>query len=154
MASADAESISQDNTSNKSNKNTELITFDNVPWPVRPSVGINYNFVVLMYTVGSIIAAFFYLLEKQVLDPLLVEQDISDNNNILQSNDNDIKDTEIEGDEGGDDINSWKEFARGMAGMYVIFVPFIPCLIWSFVVRYYWLKETNNNSITRGKKDN
>ena len=154
MASADAESISQDNTSSKSNKNTELITFDNVPWPVRPSVGINYNFVVLMYTVGSIIAVFFYLLEKQVLDPLLVEQDTSDNNNTLQSNDNDIKDTEIEGDEGGDDINSWKEFARGMAGMYVIFVPFIPCLIWSFVVRYYWLKETNNNSITRGKKDN
>ena len=152
---ASAESISQvDTSSNKSNKNTELITFDNVPWPVRPSVGINYNFVVLMYTVGSIIAVFFYLLEKQVLDPLLVEQDISDNNNTLQSNDNDIKDTEIEGDEGGDDINSWKEFARGMAGMYVIFVPFIPCLIWSFVVRYYWLKETNNNSITRGKKDN
>ena len=154
MASADAESISQDNTSSKSNKNTELITFDNVPWPVRPSVGINYNFVVLMYTVGSIIAVFFYLLEKQVLDPLLVEEDSSDNNDTLQSNDNDIKDTEIEGDEGGDDINSWKEFARGMAGMYVIFVPFIPCLIWSFVVRYYWLKETNNNSITRGKKDN
>jgi len=143
-------SVSQDNTSNKSNnKNTE-ITFDNVPWPVRPSVGINYNFVVLMYTVGSIIAVFFYLLEKQVLDPLLVEHS-SDNNNTLQSND--IKDSEIEGDEGGEDANPWKEFARGMAGMYVIFVPFIPCLIWSFVVRYYWLKETNNNT-TREKKDN
>jgi len=144
-------SVSQDNTSNKSNnKNTE-ITFDNVPWPVRPSVGINYNFVVLMYTVGSIIAVFFYLLEKQVLDPLLVEHS-SDNNNTLQSND--IKDSEIEGEEGGEDAaNPWKEFARGMAGMYVIFVPFIPCLIWSFVVRYYWLKETNNNT-TREKKDN
>jgi len=142
-----AESISKDDTSNKSN---ELITFDNVPWPVRPSVGINYNFVVLMYTVGSIIAAFFYLLEKQVLDPLL-EEGSSDNNNTLQSND--IKESEIKGEEGGEDTNPWKEFARGMAGMYVIFAPFIPCLIWSFVVRYYWLKETDNNT-TRGKKDN
>ena len=151
MASAESISISQDDASNKSNT-IELITFNNVPWPVRPSVGINYNFVVLMYTVGSIIAVFFYLLEKQVLDPLLVEGSSSDNNNTLQSND--IKDSEIKGEEGGEDANPWKEFARGMAGMYVIFVPFIPCLIWSFVVRYYWLKETNNNSITRGKKDN
>ena len=141
-------SVSQDDTSNKSNN--ILITFDNVPWPVRPSVGINYNFVVLMYTAGSIIAVFFYLLEKQVLDPLLEEYSSDDNNNTLS---NDIKDSEIK-EEGGEDTNPWKEFARGMAGMYVIFVPFIPCLIWSFVVRYYWLKETNNNSITRGKKDN
>ena len=151
MAMASAESISKDDTSNKSN-NIELLSFDNVPWPVRPSVGINYNFVVLMYTAGSIIAAFFYLLEKQVLDSLLVEEYSSDNNNNTLSND--IKDSEIDGGEGGEDTNPWKEFARGMAGMYVIFVPFIPCLIWSFVVRYYWLKETNNNSITRGKKDN
>jgi len=143
-------SVSQDDASNKSN-NTELLTFDNVPWPVRPSVGINYNFVVLIYTVGSIIAAFFYLLEKQVLDPLLEEDDTINNNDTLS---NDIKDSEIKGEEGGEDANPWKEFARGMAGMYVIFVPFIPCLIWSFVVRYYWLKETDNNSITRGKKDN
>ena len=51
-------------------------------------------------------------------------------------------------EEGGD---AWKEFAKGMEGMYFIFVPFIPCLLWGLVVRYYWLKETK---VSQEKKAN
>ena len=140
-------STNADNITTKHSTNT-LTTFDNVPWPVRPSRGINYDFVAMMYLAGSGIAIFFLLLEKQILAPLLLEDENNDNsgNNISS-----FEDTIEEGTEDGEDINPWKEFAKGMEGMYVIFIPFIPCLLWSLVVRYYWLKETDIES--RKKKD-
>ena len=135
-------------TTTKHTTNT-VTTFNNVPWPVRPSQGINYNFVAMMYLAGSGIAIFFLLLEKQILAPLLLE----DENNNNSGNNVSLEDEAVVEDEteDGDDINPWKEFAKGMEGMYVIFIPFIPCLLWSLVVRYYWLKETNIES--RKKKD-
>eukprot|EP00584_Thalassiosira_punctigera_P000738 CAMPEP_0172532218 /NCGR_PEP_ID=MMETSP1067-20121228/5352_1 /TAXON_ID=265564 ORGANISM="Thalassiosira punctigera, Strain Tpunct2005C2" /NCGR_SAMPLE_ID=MMETSP1067 /ASSEMBLY_ACC=CAM_ASM_000444 /LENGTH=141 /DNA_ID=CAMNT_0013316705 /DNA_START=162 /DNA_END=584 /DNA_ORIENTATION=+ len=109
-------------------------SFRNVPWPVRPSLGINYNFVSIMYLVGSSMALLFYALEKQVLAPLLVEgEDTNDENALIASNES--ADGGANDEEGGD---AWKEFAKGMEGMYFIFVPFIPCLAWSLIVRYYW----------------
>ena len=122
---------------------SETIPFSNVPWPVRPSPGINYNFVASMYLAGSAIALFFYTLEKQILAPLLVEDDEQSNDN------NTLSETDDTTQEGGD---VWKEFAKGMEGMHFIFVPFIPCLLWSLIVRYYWLKETNIASTE--KKEN
>ena len=150
--------VSSENTKSSSNASDNIITkhstntlttFDNVPWPVRPSQGINYDFVAMMYLAGSGIAIFFLLLEKQILSPLLLEDE---NNNNSGNNTSSLEDDVVEEEsEVGEDINPWKEFAKGMEGMYVIFIPFIPCLLWSLVVRYYWLKETDIES--RKKKD-
>jgi len=123
-------------------------SYRNIPWPVRPSPGINYNFVAMMYLAGSAFAALFYALEKYIFPSLL--GDSGQDNNTTSSreinndngDDNDVKD-------GGD---AWKEFANGMEGMYLIFIPFIPCLLWSLIVRHYWLKETSGAS--KEKKEN
>eukprot|EP00580_Thalassiosira_gravida_P002092 CAMPEP_0201610462 /NCGR_PEP_ID=MMETSP0492-20130828/16950_1 /ASSEMBLY_ACC=CAM_ASM_000837 /TAXON_ID=420259 /ORGANISM="Thalassiosira gravida, Strain GMp14c1" /LENGTH=150 /DNA_ID=CAMNT_0048076293 /DNA_START=58 /DNA_END=510 /DNA_ORIENTATION=+ len=126
----------------------EISLFNNVPWPVRPSPGINYNFVAIMYIAGSSLAILFYTLEKVILAPLLEKQDSNDENSLVGSNESIHVGGNDDTEEGGD---QWKEFAKGMEGMYFIFVPFIPCLLWSLIVRYYWLKET---TVSHEKKDN
>mmetsp|Transcript_29614 Transcript_29614/g.61820 ORF Transcript_29614/g.61820 Transcript_29614/m.61820 type:complete len:151 (-) Transcript_29614:1062-1514(-) len=126
----------------------EISLFNNVPWPVRPSPGINYNFVAIMYIAGSSLALLFYTLEKVILAPLLEEQDSDDENSLVGSNESINVGENDDTEEGGD---AWEEFAKGMEGMYFIFVPFIPCLLWSLIVRYYWLKET---TVSHEKKDN
>jgi hypothetical protein len=115
--------------------------FSHVPWPVRPRDGINYDFVSTLYLIGSALALSFYLLETKVLAPLLVENDVHATTNIESGTDGND----------GEDGNAWKEFANGMQGMYFIFLPFAPCLLWSLVVRYFWMKETEN--ISHDKKD-
>eukprot|EP00581_Thalassiosira_minuscula_P007252 CAMPEP_0183711044 /NCGR_PEP_ID=MMETSP0737-20130205/6642_1 /TAXON_ID=385413 /ORGANISM="Thalassiosira miniscula, Strain CCMP1093" /LENGTH=147 /DNA_ID=CAMNT_0025939449 /DNA_START=189 /DNA_END=632 /DNA_ORIENTATION=- len=118
-------------------------TFSNVPWPVRPSPGINYNFVSIMYVAGSSLALLFYTLETQMAS-LLEEKGDTEENSLDQSNQTGATDDTEEG------VDPWKEFAKGMEGMYFIFLPFVPCLLWSLIVRYYWLKGT---AVSREKKD-
>jgi hypothetical protein len=116
---------------NDSTKNAP--DFSNVPWPVRPRDGINYDFVSTLYLIGSALALSFYLLETKILAPLLVE-------NVVDATTNNESDS-----------TSVHEFANGMQGMYFIFLPFAPCLLWSLVVRYFWMKETKK--ISHDKKD-
>ena len=132
-------------------KNTQESDFNNVPWPIRPSPGINYNFVVIMYITGSAIAIFFYLLEKQVLSKLLLEEEVDNYDSSSNGISNNTQSDSIESTEGSnDDTNPWHEFAKGMQGMYVIFIPFIPCMLWSLVVRHVWLK--NETQVASRKK--
>ena len=149
----DAPSISDEPSTQK---NTQESDFNNVPWPIRPSPGINYNFVVIMYITGSAIAIFFYLLEKQVLSKLLLEEEVDNHDSSMNSVDdtrNNTQSDSIESTEGSnDDTNPWHEFAKGMQGMYVIFIPFIPCMLWSLVVRHVWLKRETQVA-SRKKKD-
>mmetsp|Transcript_32454 Transcript_32454/g.58664 ORF Transcript_32454/g.58664 Transcript_32454/m.58664 type:complete len:151 (-) Transcript_32454:1075-1527(-) len=142
-----------DNTSSSTIQPTAEIaesspSFSNVPWPVRPSPGINYDFVSIMYLAGSSLALLFYTLEKYILAPLLEEEGDNEDNFLNESNETSDVGSNDDTEEGGD---AWKEFAKGMEGMYFIFVPFIPCLLWGLVVRYYWLKETR---VSREKKAN
>lgn len=135
----------------KTTASTDVVdkSFNNVPWPVRPSPGINYNFVTIMYLSGSAIALLFYTLETQMLrSPSETDENDIDISLTNQSVD-DVTGGEGNGDEEG--VNPWAEFAKGLEGMHLIFVPFIPCLLWSLIVRYYWLKETK---ISREKKGN
>ena len=118
--------------------------FDKVPWLVRPSPGINYDFVAMMYLSGSALAILFFLLERQLLTPLLADDDQLANSTYASAGESD--------DVEGDGVDAWKEFARGVQGMHFIFDPFIPCLFWSLIVRYYWLKETK--SVLQDKKEN
>ncbi len=87
----------------------------------------------MMYLAGSGFAVLFYALEKLIFP------------SIMGANDDQINDktTSVESSNaGGIDNDAWKEFAHSLEGMFLIFIPFIPCLFWSFIVRYYWLKET------------
>lgn len=77
---------------------------------------------------------------------------------LVENNDDDVATTANASDSttgtenSGEDGNAWKEFANGMQGMYFIFAPFVPCLLWSLIVRYFWMKETKKTSLD--KKDN
>jgi hypothetical protein len=123
--------------------------FAKVPWLVRPSPGINYNFVVYMYLAGSVLALLLFLLEKQILEPLLLA-DENDNHNITTNHTSTNDSDDAESEDGGGD--AWKEFAKGMQGMHFIFDPFVPCLFWSLIVRYHWLKKTTSEC--QEKKEN
>ncbi|KAL9181585.1 hypothetical protein ACHAXT_010390 [Thalassiosira profunda] len=123
---------------------SESTPFAGVPWPIRPSPGINYNFVSLMYLAGSALALLFLALETQVLAPLIVESEVG--GDAPGSN---ASVGAGEG-EGAAEESPWKEFAKGMEGMHLIFLPFLPCLLWSLAVRHFWLREV----ASREKKDN
>ena len=150
-SSQDAPSISDEPSTQK---NTQESDFNNVPWPIRPSPGINYNFVVIMYITGSAIAILFYLLEKQVLSKLLLEEEVDNHDSSSNGIRNNTQSDSIESTEGSnDDTNPWHEFAKGMQGMYVIFIPFIPCMLWALIVRHVWLKKETQVTSSRKKKD-
>jgi len=94
-------------------------------WITAPSPDINYNFVSLMYGGGSALAVCLFVLEK-VLFGYYGDAGAGGNG---------------EGDAGGNEEGALHEFTRQLEGLYLIFVPFFPCLLWSLVVRRRWLKE-------------
>ena len=52
---------------------------------------------------------------------------------------------------GGDsEEGALHEFTRQLEGLYLVFVPFFPCLLWSLAVRARWLKE---NGVQKDKKE-
>ena len=52
---------------------------------------------------------------------------------------------------GGDgEEGALHEFTRQLEGLYLVFVPFFPCLLWSLAVRARWLKE---NAVQKDKKE-
>ena len=91
------------------------------PYLVRPKEGINYNFVSSIYLGGSIIALSFYLLETLLLHSYLEDP------------------STVQGRESESEDGPLEELSRGLVGMYLIFVPFFPCFVWSCVVRHFWL---------------
>ncbi len=156
-------SLSNAVNNNDNTSKTEEPNFTHVPWPIRPSPGINYDFVSTLYFIGCTLALSFYILETQILAPLLLNSNSGgDDNNatdltvdtattISNESDGSGSSEESSGDEG----NAWKEFAKGMEGMYFIFLPFIPCFLWSLVVRYFWIKETKKFvAVIEKKKEN
>ena len=151
-SSSNAVKNNEDNTSQ-----TEELNFTHVPWPIRPSPGINYDFVSTLYFIGCTLALSFYILETHILAPLLInsKSDDGSDNNVADStidtttnHSNESGDSGSEEESSSDEGNAWKEFAKGMEGMYFIFLPFIPCFLWSLIVRYFWMKETQKKCIT------
>lgn len=126
-------------------KDNETLSFDHVPWPVRPSPGINYDFIVAMYLGGCCLALMFFILEKQILAPMIETKDSDENNDVAEDSIGDSVGEEK-------DVDPWKEFAKGMQGMYFVFAPFLLCLPWSLVVRYNWMKETKRTA-SKEKKE-
>ena len=82
--SSAADAVAANNSSSNAVKNndnasqTEEFNFTHVPWPVRPSPGINYDFVSILYFIGCTLALSFYILETQILAPLLLNSKSDD----------------------------------------------------------------------------
>lgn len=145
-----SKNVAADDMSTKVNYEPD---FSHVPWPIRPSPAINYDFVSTMYFIGSALALSFYLLEMKLLAPLLLTEGAAADDDDATTNNNESNTAGKEDKVEGGSNETWKEFANGMQGMYFIFLPFIPCLVWSLVVRYFWMKETKR-CIPFDKKEN
>ena len=112
-------------------------------WFTTPSPDINYNFISLMYGGGSALAVFLFVLEKSLFGYY----------GISGTGGTDAAATADGGDGtgGGDDEEgALHEFTRQLEGLYLVFVPFFPCLLWSLAVRSRWLKE---NSVHKDKRE-
>lgn len=88
---------------------------------LEPKENINYNFIASMYAIFAAIGILLLGLEKLVL----------------------VSYKELEGE------SSLKELAESAEGLYLIFTPFIPCLLWSLIVR----QKQNNSKIEKKKED-
>ena len=78
----------------------------------KPSPSINYNFISAIYAAFSLLGCILYGLETIAFAPY---------------KENEIKDSE--------ENSTMKELAESTEGLYLIFIPFIPCLLWSLIVR-------------------
>ena len=109
-------------------------------WFTTPSPDINYNFISLMYGGGSALAVFLFVLEKSLTKYI--------------SGTGATADAAADGGDGtgggDDDEGALHEFTRQLEGLYLVFVPFFPCLLWSLAVRSRWLKE---NGVLKDKKE-
>jgi hypothetical protein len=102
----------------------------------KPSPDINYNFISGIYGLFSILALSLYLLETRILKGWIESK---------EEDDNDAKEGVSE---------SLKEFAEGIVGLYWIFVPFLPCLLWSLYIRTKQSPPMSVNEESTGKKNN
>ena len=99
-------------------------------WFYEPTPGIDYNFVTGMYAAGSIICLLLYIFEQTF------QHDAKKNTNELSASD------QVNGDENNDNNSSIiSELLNSLAGVYLVFAPFFPCLLWSLMVRRKWKGE-------------
>ncbi len=106
----------------------------------KPSPSINYNFISLIYALFSVLGGLLYALEKSVFGPHKAPTDVAAGE--------------------GDENSIMKELAESTEGLYLIFVPFLPCLLWSLVVRkeYFRLqydkaKSKSNEAVDKKKEE-
>ena len=129
----------------------------------EPSPSINYDFISSMYFAFSALGTILYLLETQLFAPYkertlaadadadtqaaitIPQLDIDVNSNV-NVNANANANANVDVNTGDQEQSVLKELSESTAGLYLIFIPFIPCLFWSLVVR--------NNSKKRLSNDN
>lgn len=92
-----------------------------------------------MYGGGSALAVFLFVLEKS----LFGYYGINGTGAAAAAAGGD-------GTGGDDEEGALHEFTRQLEGLYLVFVPFFPCLLWSLAVRSRWLKE---NGVHKDKKE-
>jgi hypothetical protein len=74
----------------------------------EPSPSINYKLITVVYSLCSVLAVVLYILEVTVFRSYLQPDSTAK--------------------------ESMKELAESTQGLYLIFIPFIPCLLWSLTV--------------------
>eukprot|EP00563_Minutocellus_polymorphus_P002996 CAMPEP_0181042814 /NCGR_PEP_ID=MMETSP1070-20121207/12359_1 /TAXON_ID=265543 /ORGANISM="Minutocellus polymorphus, Strain NH13" /LENGTH=138 /DNA_ID=CAMNT_0023121069 /DNA_START=10 /DNA_END=426 /DNA_ORIENTATION=- len=112
-------------------------------WITAPSPDINYNFISLMYGGGSALAVFLFGLEKALFGYYGITSTGSGAGAANTAADGDAGGNG-EGDAGGDEEGALHEFTRQLEGLYLVFIPFFPCLLWSLAVRIRWLKGSSS----------
>ena len=110
------------NELSSSNKNKDIMI---AKYLLSPSSNINYDFISSIYGLFALLSVLLYTLETQVFI-----------NYIGQ------------GDEGSS--ATMKELAESTKGLYLIFVPFLPSLLWSLVIRNQWKKSLVNGGNSGG----
>lgn len=94
-----------------------------------PSSNINYNFVSSAYGLFALLSVILYTLETQVFISYTSSEQGQHGGGGSAAED------------GGAVTNeSMRELAESTKGLYLIFVPFIPCLVWSLIIRHQWKK--------------
>ena len=109
-------------------------------WITTPSPDINYNFISLMYGGGSALAVVLFVLEKALMGYYGIG---AGGAGAGSGADSDAGAANGEGNAGGGtgEEGAFLEFTRQLEGLYLVFVPFFPCLLWSLAVRSRWLKD-------------
>ena len=98
-----------------------------------PSPDINYNFISAIYGLFSFLALALYILETKVLRGWINSKE--------------------DGNTGEGISESLREFAEGMVGLYWVFVPFFPCLLWSMFIRRKQPPSISVKMETKAKKN-
>mmetsp|Transcript_15101 Transcript_15101/g.23444 ORF Transcript_15101/g.23444 Transcript_15101/m.23444 type:complete len:96 (+) Transcript_15101:56-343(+) len=82
-----------------------------INWLFKPSPEINYDVIAMLYAFGSGLSVLFYALEKVMGSETYKEAEIV------------------------------KENIDSIKGIYLVFCPFLPCLLWGLMMRYMSKKE-------------
>jgi hypothetical protein len=115
----------------------------------EPSPSINYDFISSMYFAFSAIGTILYLLETQLFAPYKERSEQSQSQGAISQHDIANVDVTVDPTVIGDQEQSvLKELSESTAGLYLIFIPFIPCLFWSLVVRKESKRRLLNNTGT------
>lgn len=101
-----------------------------------------------MYFAFSAIGTILYLLETQLFAPYK-ERTLA----AIAIPQTDIANVDVTVTVTGDQEQSvLKELSESTAGLYLIFIPFIPCLFWSLVVRKEAKRRLLNETDSSSKK--
>jgi hypothetical protein len=126
-------------------KATMVLLIKLIQWAFTPNPNINYNVISTMYGVASALCIGFYLLETYLVSTITTAaasaaQNVNDSE-VTTSNDG----------AGGEGVSqSSADFAAelysSLQGVHLIFVPFMPCLIWSMTIQYHASQKSQSPS--------
>ena len=104
-----------------------------------PVPEINYDFVSGMYGIGSLICVLLYIFQHT-----FQEQKNITNDPAIKS---EIKDSSVS--------ETMVELVSALTGVYLVFLPFFPCLLWSLLIRSKWkrLRCEHEKSLQEKKAD-
>eukprot|EP00978_Attheya_sp_CCMP212_P015202 scaffold39159_cov54-Attheya_sp.AAC.2 len=118
-----------------------------IGYAFSPTPDINYNFVLGMYFVGSLLSALLRLcqlaLQKDKAEDAVTSSSVSLDEAAVDAAAAPAPTGSLLWGGGLFSLTreSKTELASSLEGMHLVFLPFIPCLLWSFIVRSNWLKQ-------------
>jgi hypothetical protein len=105
---------------------------------VRPAPDINYNFITAAYGLGTLLAVFLFVLQRILSVIYIPNKEVTSNTTNIPV----IATSE-----------SLREFTQSLQGLYLIFVPFFPCFLWSVWIRRMWLSSAKTVGKDLDKKN-
>jgi hypothetical protein len=113
---------------------------------ITPSTNINYNFIAGIYAFFSLLSIILYTLETQLFYKYHPDSERErKGTDSSTGSENEYESTSTS------TSTTMKELAESTKGLYLIFMPFIPCFLWSLVIRHVWKKVLLDTSTTEKK---